>query len=94
MVKLSVHKNTVEKRRKKSVAKGLVQHTSRIVKDYDIRAYAVTMIDSEGEAHCIYDSGSIMPMWCFAETMGAIVKSKMETEPQEETWKPPLNIKG
>lgn len=90
---LSSHKNTIEKKRRRDVQRE-VDSFGKLLKDVDVRAYAVVAIDAKGEAHCIWDTGSIVPMWAFVPTISECLKRDLEESCVEETWKPPLPIKG
>ncbi len=95
LTKLSVHKNTVNKRRKKNMARDITRLGAKMCKESDIRAYAIIGIDAKGNAHSMWDTGSIIPLWGFPETMGAILKRDVERSDVDETWIPPvLPIKG
>lgn len=92
--RLSVHKNTIEKRRKKEIANEITRMGAKMCKDNDIRAYALVGIDAEGKSHCIWDTGNILPMWAFPEVVAAMLRREMEDCGIEEDWKPQLPIKS
>lgn len=87
---LSVHRNAIERRRKQEIAKRLTAATAKMVKDADIRAYAVVGIGSDGSAHALWDTGRILPIWAFPETISAILRRDIETSGVEEDWRPPI----
>ncbi len=92
---LSLHKNTIEKKRKRDIADAIIKGGSKMCRDRDIRAYALVAIDSKGTIHAIWDTGSIVPMWAFPATISAGLMRDMEEVNIEETWVPPvLPIKG
>ena len=91
VIHLSVHKNTVERRRKNDLAKTLGHSVQQMIKAHDLRAYAIVGIDSEGKAYAMWDTGAIMPIWGFADTVSAILSRDIEDSGAEEDWKPPLN---
>jgi len=92
---LSCHKNTVEKRRKRQIAKDITRSGAKMCRDVDIRAYALVGIDANGRSHCEWDTGSILPLWAFADTVAAMLRRDLEESGVDETWKPPvLPIKG
>lgn len=92
--KLSVHKNTIEKRRRKDIANALTKRLKHHINSRDIRAYAVVLIDSEGGARCDWNTGSIVPMWGFASMINAALVRDIEETDIQETWKPPLRVDG
>lgn len=89
-VSLTVHKNTIERRRKKELASTLRSEVQKMVRNHDLRAYAIIGIDSGGRSHASWDTGGIMPMWGFPETMCAVLRRDMEESGVEEDWKPPI----
>lgn len=93
-IRLGLHINKVEARRKRALAAALVRDTGKMVRDYDIRAYAVVGIGADGRAHCIWDTGAILPMWAFPATVHAALMRDLECSTVEEDWKPALTVKG
>lgn len=91
---LSAHKNTVEARRKRTLAKELRSGVERMVRTADIRAYAVVGIAADGSAHAIWDTGAILPMWGFPDTIAAVVRIDMENSDAKEDWRPALTPTG
>ncbi len=92
---LSCHKNTVEKRRNRQIAKDITRSGAKMCRDADIRAYALVGIDANGRSHCEWDTGSILPLWSFPSTIERMLARDIEESGIEETWKPPLlPIKG
>jgi hypothetical protein len=93
-INLSVHKNTIEKRRKRDLAKSLTNFCHNMTKCHDVRAFAVVGIGADGKAYCHWDTGAIMPMWGFPETIAAAIRRDMEESEIEEDWRPPLPVGG
>lgn len=93
-VSLAVHRNTVEKRRARIVRKDMGETVRQFTSQNDIRAYAIIALDAEGNMHAYWDTGSVMPMWAFPDVMAAGLRREMETSGVDDTWKPPLPIKG
>lgn len=91
---LSVHRNTVEKRRKRELAHEVETLARDMVRDRDIRAYAIVGIGADGRAYCRWDTGAIMPMWAFADTIGNALRRDMEDSDVEEDWRPALTPRG
>jgi hypothetical protein len=89
-VKLSVHRNTVEARRKRVLAKDLARHVEAIVRENDIRAYAVVGIGSDGQAYAVWDTGAVMPMWAFPATIAHVLEVDMRSSDAEDDWRPKL----
>jgi hypothetical protein len=91
---LAVHRNTVESRRKRALAKQLTERTAKLVRDADIRAYAVVGIAADGSVHALWDTGAIMPMWAFPDTIGNALRRDMENTDVDEDWRPALPLGG
>lgn len=87
---LTVHRNTLEKRQKRERANDLVLGTKKMVLDSDIRAYAVVGIAADGSGHAIWDTGSVVPMWAFADVIAGILRRDLEGHLDIEDWRPPL----
>lgn len=94
VVKLSVHRNKVESRRKRDLSKGLSKGVEAMVRENDIRAYAFVGIGANGEAYTLWDTGAILPQWAFADTVGTILKRDIDNCGVEDDWKPNLTLKG
>lgn len=92
--RLSLHKNTVERRRKKELADNVVQAVRNTIEVADIRAYAFVAIDAKGGFHAAWDTGSILPMWAFPATIEVGLRDDIERSGVEETWRPNLTLKG
>lgn len=93
-VSLSVHRNTVERRRKSDLAKAVTGDVEALIREQDIRAYAIVGIAASGKAFCFWDTGAIMPMWAFPATIGEAVRRDMEESGISEDWVPALTVKG
>lgn len=93
-VSLTVHKNTVESRRKRTLARDLQTGVENLVRERDIRAYAIVGIAADGRAYALWDTGAIMPKWAFPATISAVLQRDMESHDVEEDWRPALNPKG
>jgi transcription elongation factor len=93
-VSLAVHRNTIERRRKQTLAKELTRRTGDMVRSADIRAYAVVGIAADGSAHAIWDTGAILPMWAFAETVAHVLRVDMDNSGAKEDWRPALTPAG
>jgi hypothetical protein len=65
-VSLHAHKNKLEQRRKRELAKDATKAVEAIIREQDVRAYAFVAISSEGATFCRWDTGAILPMWAFA----------------------------
>lgn len=93
-VSLAAHRNTVEGRRKRQLAAELTKRTAKLVRDNDIRAYAVVGIAADGRAHALWDTGAILPMWAFADTVANALRRDIESRGVAEDWRPALTPGG
>lgn len=93
-VRLSVHKNTVEARRKRALSKELTGRVEKLVRDTDLRAYAVVGIAADGSAHALWDTGAILPMWAFPSTVASALQIDMQNSGIEDDWRPTLPLGG
>ncbi len=92
-VNLTVHRNTVERRRKKDLAKSMSAAATEMARVRDVRAWAIVGVGSDGQAYAAWDTGSIMPMWAFAETMSNVLRTDISNSDIEEDWRPVLSKK-
>lgn len=93
-VSLQVHKNTVEGRRKRDLAKNVRRDVGAMIKEQDIRAYAFVGIAADGKAYVSWDTGNVLPMWSFADTVAYVLKEDIRDAGIEDGWKPNLTLKG
>lgn len=91
---LSVHRNSVERRRKAELSKALRTQVERLVRNEDIRAYAVVGINSEGKAFALWNTGAILPQWAFADTIATVLKEDILDCGIVDDWRPNLTLKG
>lgn len=91
-VSLTVHRNTVERRRKKKLCDNLTGAVQSMVKQADIRAYAIVGIAADGSAHAMWDTGAVTPMWAFTDVVAGILRRDIENNVDdiEEDWRPPI----
>lgn len=93
-VRLAAHRNTVEARRKRILSKEMRTRVERMVRDEDIRAYAVVGIAADGSAHAIWDTGAILPLWAFADTVAHVLREDVRNADIADDWRPALTLKG
>lgn len=93
-VSLSSHRNKVEARRKRTLANDLVRRVGKMVRDEDIRAYAVVGIGSDGGAYALWDTGAVLPMWAFADTVAHVLRTDIVQSEIKDDWRPNLTLKG
>lgn len=91
---LTVHRNTLEKHRKRELAKDIQKHAEKMVRDNNIRAYAIIGIGADGKGYALWDTGAILPMWAFPATISAILQRDIEESGVGDDWKPSISNKG
>jgi hypothetical protein len=94
-ISLTVHKNKVEARRKRELSKCLTAQVERLVRNEDIRAFAVVGINAGGKAFALWDTGAVLPRWAFADTVATVLRKDIEDNSEaEDDWRPSLTLKG
>lgn len=93
-VSLTAHRNTVEARRKRVLAKDMRCRVESLVRERDIRAYAVVGIAADGSAHALWDTGAILPLWAFADTVSHVLREDIRNSEIADDWRPTLTLKG
>jgi len=93
-ISLSVHKNKVEAKRKRDLAKTLRDEVEKLTREVDLRAYAVVGIAANGKGYALWNTGAIMPMWAFPDTVSYLLREDMQSQPVAEDWRPTLTLKG
>jgi hypothetical protein len=93
-ISLSLHKNKVESRRKRELARAATRGVGAMIREKDIRAYAFVGIGSDGKAYALWDTGNILPLWSFADTVATVLKRDIEVADVEDGWSPSLNWRG
>jgi len=94
VVSLSLHKNKIESRRKRDLSNRLKTQVGKLVKEQDIRAYAIVGIGSNGDAFAYWDTGAILPQWAFADTVATILRKDVQETNVKDDWKPTLPVFG
>lgn len=87
---LQVHRNRIEARRKRDIGRDISHGIAKKVRDADIRAFAFVGIDAKGAAHCLWDTGKVLPLWGFPHAVAAMLQNDIEAAGIKEDWKPPL----
>jgi hypothetical protein len=93
-ISLTLHKNKVESRRKRELARDVMRGVEAMVRERDIRAYAFVGIGADGKAYASWDTGNILPMWAFADTVATVLKEDIKSSDVTDGWVPNLTLKG
>ncbi len=89
-VSLTAHKNTVAGRAKRELAKDWGHTVEAMIRENDIRCMAVVGIGADGRAFAKWDTGGIVPLYGFPETIGAILRTDVEASRVPEDYKAPI----
>ncbi|MQY48199.1 hypothetical protein GAO09_19370 [Rhizobiales bacterium RZME27] len=93
-VSLSVHRNKVENRRKRELAKDAKAQVEALIREKDVRAYAFVAIAADGTAYARWDTGAVLPMWAFADTVAHVLREDICQADVADDWRPNLTLKG
>lgn len=93
-VDLSVHRNSVEKRRRAVVRADLLRAVSKHLREVDVRAYAVVTLAADGCGYAFWDTGACVPMWGFPGLVQGVLARNIEASGVEDDWRPALPIRG
>ena len=63
IVSLTVHRNTLRRRKRQEAQRELLKGLRRMVTSSDCRAYALVLFDENGQARATWDTGRIIPQW-------------------------------
>jgi hypothetical protein len=89
-VNIALHRNTVAGRAKRALAKDVGNLIEAMIRDNDIRCLAFVGIAEDGRAFTHWDTGGILPLYGFPGTMGAILRTSVETSGVKEDYRAPI----
>ena len=90
-VALAVHRNTLEHRRKREMAKHASTLIGGSIRETDIRAYAFVGLTADGGAICWWDTGGVIPLFAFTDVMASMLRKNIAESGVDEEWKPGLS---
>ena len=90
-VSLSVHKNTVANHRKRDLARDFGGTVEALIRENDIRAMAFIGIGADGRAFAKWDTGGIIPLYGFPETLGAVLAVDVTNSGVQENFIAPIS---
>lgn len=93
-VSLSVHRNTIQGRRKRDQAREASAVVRDIMRQEDIRAYAFVGISADGKAFAYWDTGAVMPMVAFPDVVRGMLHESIIESGVKEDWRAPLERKS
>ena len=89
-VNIALHRNTIAGRAKRELAMEFGSRVEAMIRENDIRCLAFVGIAEDGRAFTHWDTGGILPLYGFPETMGAILRTSVETSGAAEDYKAPI----
>lgn len=89
-ISLSVHKNQVERRRRKDLRREMQDHCYKMTSSGNIVAYSIVALADDGRAFAVWDTGGAIPMWSFPQTVAAVLKEDIQESEVEDDFKRPL----
>ena len=89
-VSLTVHKNTAEGRAKRSLAKTVGRAVEAMIRENDIRCLAFIGIASDGRGFSRWDTGGIIPLYGFVETIKAVLEQSVDGSNVREDYAAPM----
>jgi len=94
---LTLHRNRIEARRKKDVARTVATQTLRLVREKDIRAYAFVGLAADGSVYALWDTGAAIPVRALAPLFSEVLTTDIHNamaDGLKDDWRPALNPKG
>lgn len=89
-VSLTVHRNRLEKRRRREREKDMVSAAKSMARDNDLAAYAVVAITKDGKGLACWDTGASIPMWAFPGAVYRILDHDLGAHQEDEDFRAPL----
>lgn len=93
-VSLAQHRNTVESHRKRLLARAVQKKVERMIREEDIRAYAIVGIYSTGSRFALWDTGATMPLTAFPHVVAQALIDDIAVSGIEDDWRPNLTLRG
>lgn len=89
-VNLALHKSQIERKRRKDIRRDMTKAASSINDNANIVAYAIVGMSDDGRCFAAWDTGGVLPMWGFPETVKGIIDQDMRDSNVDEDFKRPL----
>lgn len=89
-VSLSAHKSNIERTRRRTIRKDMAQAANGISNSANIVAYAIVGMSDDGRCFAAWDTGGILPMWGFPETISGILAQDIAESGVPEDFRKPL----
>ena len=89
-VSLTVHKNRIEKLKRRERVKDMVSGARKMAQDNDLTAYAIVGITKTGDALTCWDTGGSIPMWALPGAVYRVLDMDIAASEIEEDFKAPL----
>lgn len=89
-VSLAVHKNRVEKQKRRERVRDMVSGAKKMAQDNDLTAYAIVGITKTGDALACWDTGGSIPMWALPGAVYRVLDMDIAASDAVEDFKAPL----
>ena len=89
-VNLTVHKNRVEKQKRRERVKDMVSGAKKMAQDNDLTAYAIVGITKTGDAMAYWDTGGSIPMWALPGAVYRVLDHDIAASEAAEDFKAPI----
>jgi hypothetical protein len=85
-----VHRNTADKARQRAIKGEMVANAKAMSQDNAIVAYAIVGLTRDGQARAAFDTGQILPLWAFPDTIAGILRQDIWASDIPEDFKRPF----
>lgn len=89
-VSLSSHKSQIERTRRKKVRAEMTRDAKAMASDDNIVAFAIVAFTDDGRAKAAWDTGGVLPMWAFPQTVSEVLRCDLETSGVDDDFRKPL----
>ena len=89
-VNLSLHKSQIERQRRREVRKDMLKAVNGISNSANIVCYAIVGLSDDGRAFARWDTGGVIPIWAFPDTLGEVLRQDIADSGVPEDFKRPL----
>ena len=89
-INLTVHKNRVEKQKRRERVKDMVSGARKMAQDNDLTAYAIVGITKTGAALACWDTGGSIPMWALPGAVYRVLDHDVAASEVAEDFEAPM----
>lgn len=89
-VSLTAHKSNIERTRRKTVKQDMQATVRNMSNNGNIVAYAIVGLSDDGRAFAGWDTGGLLPMWAFPDTVCNVLRCDIAESEVDEDFRRPL----